>query len=319
VGTLNKLDRIVLVPRNGLGNRLQAWASSAILAEKLEVPLTVMWEPESPAPALAADLFDAETVGRSFMTRSELDDLLGLNHEDLPRYLHIEPERDFISLAGHDKGEQIFIPELSKILNGNNHPKTLVIIAGGLFHMGNPTEFGDERKSFYQSIDWHPRITELLELELRNQGPYCALHIRQTDRSLEAPTNSSIRAGLRHMADISPLRSLFVAADSLQGRSIWFEEARKIGFEPWTAQGTEFDRTQAHGATSAVLDWLLLCRAQLLTYPAASTFSAEAAVASTLSFPGIPLSATPNRQRVRKAAALARSTVSYPSRLLNHE
>lgn len=43
------LDRIVVVPRNGYVNRLQGWASAAILAAQLDASLHVLWEPEGSA------------------------------------------------------------------------------------------------------------------------------------------------------------------------------------------------------------------------------------------------------------------------------
>lgn len=309
---LGKLERIILVPRNGLGNRLQAWSSAAILAQDWDVPLEVIWEPESSAPTPHTQLFLGEPflpARHTFRERAYLDDVLGGPHESVPRYLWRNDQRGLVTLAGHDRGEQVFIPQLLEWMFGASQPITLVIIAGGLFTT-NPSAFRGRREDFYRSLSWHPTITTAVNA-LDTSHPYAALHIRQTDRSIEAPANRSIARAL-HRAREAGHSSLFIAADNVKARDEWMTRARHMGFQPWTASATEFSRSASEGGISSAIDWLFLSRARDLIFPAASTFSAEAAVAAGTA--GTPLTASAARQAWRKFTMHTHNAVMFPQR-----
>lgn len=195
-----------------------------------------------------------------------------------------------------------------------SRPHTLVIIAGGLFHLPEAPDFIRQRSLFYRSVPWRADLLDRADREARNRAPYSALHIRQTDRSLEAPPPRVIRAALATLAQRVPERSLFVAADTAAGRAHWAQEAGALGFSPWSVGDTEFDRTALSGALSATVDWILLSLATALAYPAASTFSAEAAVASGSAGLSVPMQASARRQRARTWGMHARHAVTYPTR-----
>jgi hypothetical protein len=317
VSSPGSLERVILVPRNGLGNRLQAWSSAALLARTWGVPLDVMWEPEPAAPAPASDLFASDpgfdAVDHAFLDRESLDRLLGSDHEDMPRYLHEMPERRVVCLAGHDRGEQAFMDDLLHTLHGDDRLKTLVIIAGGLFTLDphNQTAFRQGRREFYGSLPWHPAITERVHAALPDTH-YSALHIRQTDRSREAPTPRVIERALQQMMDSGADPSLFIAADTAQSRATWNQRSKAHGFTPWSVADTEFTRSARAGGMSAAVDWVLLSRSSFLAYPGASTFSAEACVANGGS--GIALYASELTQRARAAREVIRNGLSYPKR-----
>jgi hypothetical protein len=305
---------VVVVPRNGYVNRLQAWASGAILAAQLDVPASVMWEPEDPAPAPAEELFDPAMVRRTFWDRSRLDTLVGGRHEDLPRYLALHRERRLITLAGHDRGEQAFMGELAGLLLRLDEPTTLLIIAGGKFHLPTQDDFTMQRSVFYRRVAWHPDLDERVDAELRDRSPYAALHVRGTDRSLEAPTARTIRDGLQQLSETTDERSLFVAADTPQGRDHWSREAADLGFSPWSVSAIDHDRSAASAGRDAMLDWRLLGHSTALVYTAASSFGEEAAVATGNFADCIPLAATPARQKARAGAQLGRAAITYPRR-----
>lgn len=308
------LEQVVLVPRNGLGNRLQAWASAAILAAQLDVPLKVMWEPEAPAPARPEDLFAAEALDRSFVDRQWLDRLLGVPHETLPRYLTVDSGSRSVILAGHDRGEQVFMPAMMGTLADASEARSLVIIAGGLFCLDSSQDFLMQRSMFYRSIPWAMELHETARSQAARHSPYTALHIRQTDRSLEAPTTATIRRGLATLASRVSDRRLFIAADTPEGRELWARESKRQGFLPWMSQDTVFERTVTSGALSSAVDWMLLAGATVIAYPSASTFSAEAAVASGNADVSIPMQASPRRQRMRVWHMHARNALTYPVR-----
>ena len=312
------LEQVVVVPRNGLGNRLQAWASAAILAAEWDVPLKIMWEPEAPAPATAQELFTPEAINRTFVDRAWLDEHLGQRHENLPRYLTVDHGSRSVILAGHDRGEQVFMPDLGAAFTHRSQPRSLIIIAGGLFHLPAASDFLRQRSIFYGRLPWASHLTHIADRQAEPHRPYCALHIRQTDRSIQAPTASTIRASLTELADTVPERSLFIAADTLTGRESWASQARGAGFDVWTAEGTDFDRRATPGALSAAVDWMLLSQATGLAYPAASTFSAEAAVAAERTDVSIPMQASQRQQRLRVWRMHGRNALTYPIRHWRH-
>lgn len=308
------LERIIVVPRNGYVNRLQAWASAAILGAELDVPVQVLWEPEPIAPASGTDLFADYRVRAPFVDSAAVTELLGHPHVETPRYLTVDADRRLVVLAGHDRGEQAFMAEVVRVLDHPCRPRALVIIAGGKFHLPEATSFERQRKIFYDGLAWHPSITERVEAELAQHQSYLGLHIRQTDRSREAPTARALRSALAELRDANEQRSLFIAADTIEAHDHWASVTRSLGFQPWRVDAVEFDRSRVGAGRDAMVDWILLGRAQAIVYSQASSFGEEAAVATGNAEACIALSANASRQRLRDGLGLARAALTYPSR-----
>lgn len=311
------LERIIVVPRNGYANRLQAWASSAILAAELDVPVKVLWEPEPVAPATAEQLFSPTLLRTSFIESSEVTEVLGRPHTDWPRYLNVE--RDVVVLAGHDLGEQHFMPELLETLVREPLPRLLVIIAGGKFHLPDSTNFELQRRVFYSRIDWSEAIRDRVDLLRADHHEYLGLHIRQTDRSITAPTAKRIRAALAELHMRTGIASLLVAADTDEARQHWQNTAIKLGLEPWTSDAREYSRSQAAAGIDAIVDWHLLGGARALVYPAASSFGEEAAVVTGNKTACIALDASRRLQHFRASLGVGRSVLSYPLRRMGRQ
>lgn len=310
--TVHALDRVVVVPVNGYVNRLQAWASAAILGAELDVPVQVVWEPEPFAAAPAATLF-GERALRSFVSPDDLTAVLGRPHRDLPRYLHLDRERSVVTLAGHDLGEQAFMEGLVAALADPTAPRTLIVIAGGKFSLpGSEAGFDRRRRVFYDSIDWNPAVAERVATLLRDREPYLGLHVRGTDRSREAPTTRAIREAVAGLAADTGIETLFIAADSASSRERWRDIATTLGLRAWTSGDIAFDRAESAAGVDALTDWVLLGRSQAVVHSAESSFGQEAAVATGR--PPVALRASDARQRVRSALAVGRSAVTYPSR-----
>lgn len=310
----HRLERIVVVPRNGYANRLQAWASAAILGAELDVPVSVLWEPQSIAAAPAEVLFASSFVRRTFIDSQIVVDLLGASHESLPRYLHLDRDRGFVSLAGHDLGEQVFMERLAWDLADDSRPHTLVVVAGGKFHLPGAGDFVRQRRTFYSMLQWSPPIAQRVAELLAGQPPFLGLHIRQTDRATAAPTRRAIQSALDQLGAKTNVHSLFVAADTEQALRQWSTTVVQQGFSPWDSGTSTFDRAEAEAGVGALVDWIVLGRSRALVYSAASSFGEEAAVATGYSSDCLGLSASAARQRWRGLKAEARSAVSYPTR-----
>ena len=250
------LQRIIVVPRNGYINRIQAWASSSILASQLGVPCKVMWEPESVAAASATDFFTREAVATEFISRAELDNLLKGPHEELPRHLNVLGETGIAVLAGHDLGEQHFIPQLLALLASTEIIHTLIIIAGGKFAMESTENFNDLRADFYSRIPWNDVVLERVSDRPVDAEPYMGLHIRGTDRALAAPTTAAVMGALRTITPSIHPSSLFIAADTQEARLEWNQRATTLGFLPWNLEPRSLDRTSVVAGIDAMADWI---------------------------------------------------------------
>lgn len=285
------MERVVVVPRNGYANRLQAWASSDILATTLGVPAFVIWESQEVATASAESLFDAELVHQTFMTADEFMALVGVSHGNMPRYLSYH-DSGVIVLAGHDRGEQIFMHPLARMLAKHPEAHTLLIIAGGKFHIPGSAEPQEARCRFYNSLTWSSPIQTAVKVALDSRGTFDGLHIRETDRSISAPTTRQIERALSRIERDGD-SSLLVVADTQDARAAWIERTRAMGFDSWAGPSTNFERASAAGGVDALVDWILLGRSSRIVFSVESSFGAEASVASGQWSASFPLSAGP--------------------------
>lgn len=289
--TNGRIDRVIVIPRNGYANRLQAWASAQALADHVGAPLEIVWEAEAVATTPADAIFSPDLITEHFVSGSLVEDLLGMPHVDFPRYLTALPDRRVIVLAGHDRGEQAFMADLSQLLSTLTAPTTLVIIAGGLFQLDSSTDAESARRDVYRGLAWSARLNELVTAAREDHPTFAALHVRQTDRSRQAPSDAAIRAGLRHLRDLVPERSLLICADTDAARRRWAEESRTLGFQPWSVEGVHFDRGSSDNGLYALLDWRLMASATGVVHPNASTFSTEAVVAGDVAETSVALRA----------------------------
>jgi hypothetical protein len=310
---LTSLAGVVVVPRNGLANRLQAWASAHALAQEWDVPLRVVWEPEEVLPASAHDLFAESLVEDSFSSPDLIRELTEHVHQDLPRYL--TRLGDVLVLAGHDRGEQAFMDDVLSVIADGSGIAHLIVIAGGNFHLPGARDAPLQRGHFYQNLLWSDQVYERAHSGRSPDPSYLALHIRETDRSLDAPTARAIRAALGTMQRRYPEESnVFITADSAGAVEHWTEITRSQGLTPWSLPMVEHQRTRKSAMIDAAADWLLLSGAIASVHPAASTFSTEAATASGHEAASIALQAPSLLRQMRKVKGIFQAGLTYPER-----
>lgn len=303
------LERVIIVPWNGYVNRLQAWASASILAERLGADLKVAWETERVAPVPATTLFSHTLLERSFVPVDDVTQLLGQAHRAMPRYLTVNQDRGTAFLAGHDRGEQHFMDQLLQVLRTSSAVTTLVIIAGGKFHLPHETDFITKRKDFYNQIAWHPDINDRLNAAQSTGATYLGVHIRQTDRSREAPTPRAIQKAVQELAEKSGVTNVFLAGDTASARNRWRDQLARLGFSSWVSDASSFNREESASARDAIVDWLLLGRSQAIVYSAQSSFGQEAAVMTAHPEWCRGLQASWSLQVLRDAKRISRSGV----------
>lgn len=266
---------------SGYVNRLQAMASATLLAEDLSADVHHCWVPFDLVPGGPRDIFAPSWVEERFISREEAATLVGRDLDEIPRYTGILPGGDVAFLRGHDKGEQALLPTLINLLTVEPPVNTLAVVAGGSFGLDPLRSTLHRKRGFYQSIRWHPDIHDRWSsIREAHPEPFAALHLRYTDRILQAPSDRDITAALERLRDVSPVRSLFIASDTPEAATRWSESAATMGFTPWTVDHPVMDRRDPRSAHGAIIDWILLGEAERLVYFGSSSFAVEAACAA---------------------------------------
>jgi len=275
------VERILVYPMSGYINRLQTMASAALMAQDLGASVHYCWVPFPLVPGGPEDVFAEAFVRTHFVSPEQAQEWSGMSLEAIPRYVGADHHRGVAWLRGHDRGEQALLPELTALLEGEPSITTLVIVSGGSFALGNGLSAEARRSLWYRDLEFHPRIEErVAAARADHPEPYLALHLRHTDRALQAPSDSAVAAALAAAARESGLRSLFIAADTSEAGERWAARAAADGLEPWRVTPEALDRTDPRSAHGALVDWRLLGSAERLVYFAASSFASEAACAA---------------------------------------
>jgi hypothetical protein len=275
---MTQAKRVIVVPRNGYVNRMQAWASASILANAWDAGLDVVWEREDIAAAGLNDLLRTRDLAGRCITAEELTDVLGVPHQSMDRYLTIDRDRGTAFLAGHDRGEQAFMDQLHDVLVDEPTISTVVIVAGGKFCLPGTAAFASKRRDFYLDLPWVSGISDGVASVSGSMAAYIGLHIRETDRSHDAPTRKAITSALLAISEESKVTNVFLAADTPEARGWWSAHLERLGLSVWSNADDHLDRSDERSGPAAMVDWLTLGRADGLVFSAASSFGHEAAV-----------------------------------------
>lgn len=310
------VKQVILVARNGYINRLQAMASSAILAESIGADFHVSWESEPAAPGPPEFLFElASFLSETFVRSEEVERLLGCSINEFPRYVthRVVPEvGPVVVIAGHDRGEQPLMGELSKIV-GTVNPVALVIAAGGRFSLqaGSKPVTWDSHDFRSQRAQWYQKIAFTPEIELacsQSMGePSLGLHLRYSDRSHQTPSRREISKAVSRLVESTGITRIFVASDSRRERERWIEKLRRMGLDGWSFSSDTIPGSENHLVNPAMVDWRILSNTAGSVFFSKSSFGYEAAVAS--GFFGSSIGLDPNslvsvRARLEKQAAI---------------
>lgn len=289
---------------SGYINRLQTMASASLLAEDLGASVHYCWVPFPLVPGAPEDILATSFVEKHFIPTRQAESVTGLSLDEVPRYVGVDPARGTAWLRGHDRGEQALLPELMQLLKTQSGVTTLVIVSGGTFALDDQRSADERRRHWYQSLPLSSEIeARVAAARAEHAEPYLGLHLRYTDRSLQAPADSAIASALESVARDSGLRSLFIASDTADATDRWTERATSLGLEPWSIRPEALDRTDPRSSHGALVDWRLLGSAERLVYFEASSFASEAACAAGARDRSLALKPTALQIRRRQAAA----------------
>ena len=311
------MRRVVIVPRNGYVNRLQALISAQILAGEIDAELELAWLAQPAAPSAVDSVLDvAGFPGR--LAGSDFSLPGGTQFNDVPVGITPIGESSLL-VAGGLAGEQVLMPELRRELAGP--AKTLVIVAGGKFWLRGDAvlsstgarEFRLERQSAYQRL----RLNIFIEEQARKtiaQLPesFIGLHLRFGDRNWQAPSKRRLRKTM-HYLHAHACRDVYVAGDDAQQIREWSTWLKNHEWRVWT-NSNDASSALSPRTPEALVDWRVLGAASRVVYFSESSFGEEAAVASRRYDLSVPLE--PSRMRALRLTSLwhARNALTYPSR-----
>lgn len=271
------ISHLVVVAKNGLGNRFQAISGGIALASYLDRELEVIWEPFDGSATVPSDIFQSSTRIR-FIGRGDLL-ARGIELDELPLYLSVS--ETVVGLRGYDRGPQVFIRAFAQELKRNPQAEGIVV-AGSHFHpdAGSAGQLAKIsrpfRKELWSRIKFIPEI-EKIALSCRPTSPYIGLHLRGTDRRKEAASPKRLIRQTARIAKRQSVSEVFICSDDERLRdsavSELVSEGLKVSFDPFVPI-----RRNIEGELHACADFVNLSKADWLVGPQQSTFFTEAAV-----------------------------------------
>ena len=276
VGSSGVPAPLILIAKNGLGNRLRAIASASQLSQLLGPELLVFWPPYDGAATDWDDLFD-QPREFTFINSREAESR-GVMDAEIPQGLH--ESSYMVTLRGGGVGEQIYIRDFSSLAQ-KNCSALCVVVSGGYFdsRARNIRQVARLSASSRRHLVQHlPIKSEILELAeaARPVGPYIGLHLRGTDRRKEAASPQRLTNIAKRVATRQGVNEVFICADSEPLRTSAVEQLSGAGLQ------VHFDsylptRRDVEGEKHALADFVNLRSSTHLVGALASTFATEAA------------------------------------------
>jgi hypothetical protein len=280
--------RIKLIPRNGLGNRLQAITSAIVLSKDIGADVRILWSEETQLPLKAGEVFSSSTLSKLFEECTEPQIRLLLN--EIPEFLTTSEETGQIFLRGNRLGEQKFMKRISELIRSNANYKQITIVAGGQFELNRKRkltrkrlEFQERRHVAYENLIFSQAINDDAETMLSSLTmPYIALHLRGTDRANQSISDRLLVRECLRLNKKVKTGSFLIVGDSADRIAIVRRLFESSSISPQLSPVKELTRTSSTGSRMAILDWILLKNAAVIVASSTSTFAVEAAVAGGL-------------------------------------
>ena len=275
--------KVIVQPQNGYINRIQALASSALLAQEIGAEFEVQWIPGAAAPASPVDIFSPGFL-QCFVNEPKI--------WGLEPYLNYDPVSHVVTLAGLDQGEQAFMADLRTLLESDHSVSEIRISAGGKFALGEMDfKFAEARRDYYRSVlEFSADIEREADSQSMAHGEYLGLHLRYSDRNHQAPTRKQIVRAVKNAHDMTSGNKVFIATDTPSDLQWWQERFLRKGISTWWNSTVSLNSGESGTAASALIDWRVLGKSRGMVYFAKSSFGEEAAVAAGCEIRPIALS-----------------------------
>lgn len=267
---------LIIIPVNGYINRLRAIASAFHLSDELGIPLKIYWKTEDIARTSYLEIFEDSFIESYFITTNNFKEDSDFDLDSIQPYLNIHRNHKIITLAGFDKGEQFFIPEIVELLKDPVYYEyQLIIKAGGKFALELNEDFDLARSAFYRHIKFNVSILNYVDT-ISLPDSYIGLHLRTTDRSLTAPSNRQLIQGCLSLSKYLAVKNIFVCSDDLSYAEQISTLLIKNNLHVFSSNAAVVDRSNSSSAFFAITDWIILSGSTATVYHGESSFSQEA-------------------------------------------
>ena len=149
---------IVIIPVNGLLNRIRSILSMKLIADTMNEKMCVLWIPEKKiCNCHYEDIFGNNKLLWDYVCSEELE-IFTKKYDIIPKkVVWFDESNDICTLQGHGKGEQNFI---KKFMDSKCSLK--IIKTGGNFHDPciSKNVYSKQRMELYSSIVFSNEVTE---------------------------------------------------------------------------------------------------------------------------------------------------------------
>ena len=276
---------VVVIPVNGLGNRLRAISGSYALSLLHKRRLIVAWDSEPHLPDDVHELFRENDL-IEFHQFADVVRAGLLPTWEIP--LYFEESDDFLTLRGYDKGEQRFIAELSQKMERSPH-KGIVIKAGDFFSpkasslVGAARKLRRTRRLLYREILSAGIVAEGRRFAGRRS--YIGVSLRGSDLSDRVPHYREILGKVVKYSRHSRVSEVYLSSESAELRQLAESELSRSGLNvrmnptpTWIDQTANKSERIPISGRSALFDFVVLSMSRHYFGPKASTFVTEIAV-----------------------------------------
>lgn len=273
---------LVIVPRNGLANRLRALASARFLAERLGVPLKMAWTPCSAIREGSSVVFEK---GLPWETMEVAHSVLGVATREFSsapvpkalRQTYLRSGRDVI-IVGNRWGEQWAVNKfLGELENGLSPNRVTIISGGNFFPRGAEAIWLTHKSDAYREIEWN---ADVLGCARDVTSRRSAIHLRFGDLAGLAPPPRALSAAIRSAEEHVP-REVVVFSDDYDRAQ---EYVREIGEWVTAVRAIDLDTREQCSPPSTLVaasaDWVSMTEARAVFHFAHSSFGEEAGIAA---------------------------------------
>ena len=276
--------KVVAIPRNGMGNRLQMLASCKTLATDLNADFEILWDTQEIFTSSFSTIFHSIDNAK-IIDPGATQQVIAI---ESPNFTNYDAERNIITMKNLRIGDQAFMPKLRRLILRANSSTSIVVISGEKFLLNQKPSFKDSRDFrgmrhyFYKNIQFSEPVNLLVNERLSSLGSnFWAIHLRATDRSAETVSLIKIKDAIlasNYSLNLKD-RNVYIASDDqergLQLSSALINEGFKVVFLPEINR----NRLSKQEALDSIVDWILLSKARHVFSYGSTTYSYEASVA----------------------------------------
>jgi len=260
---------LIIIPRNGLCNRLRAIASASLLARETNRNFGMVWyETKEIGFAKWNDLFETK-FRRMFNINFKTKIISDFKKESQ------------VYMRGGQGGEQRILKDIQ-----NESSLVVVLEAGGNFIPSNISiqKYNQYKSEFYSKLIPIQSIQENINIFWNNNfessDHVIGVHIRRKDRSRVTPSNMTFATKMKSfLNDNSDVKFLLCTDDKKE------EDYFKKVFKDIIIyrKKNNYNRNSAQSTQEALIDWYLLGKCERLFYSFGSSFGYEACIMNRLS------------------------------------